>query len=68
MFPARFHEPYYRQYAIDDLDRVFRDAGLDAVEHSTAFLSKMMVRRKVGLNLQPRGHAAVDGEFGAGDE
>jgi len=48
MFPVRFHEPYYRHYAIDDLDRVFRDVGLEAVEHSTAFLSKMMVRRKAG--------------------
>jgi ubiquinone/menaquinone biosynthesis C-methylase UbiE len=45
-FPARFHEPYYRHYAIDDLDAVFRDAGLEAVEQSTAFLAKMMVRRK----------------------
>lgn len=48
MFPVRFHEPYFRHYAIDDLDRVFCDVGLEAVEHSTAFLSKMMVRRKVG--------------------
>jgi ubiquinone/menaquinone biosynthesis C-methylase UbiE len=46
MFPARFHEPYYRHYAIDDLDAVFRDVGLEAVEQATAFLSKMMVRRK----------------------
>jgi ubiquinone/menaquinone biosynthesis C-methylase UbiE len=46
-FPARFHEPYYRHYAIDDLDGVFREAGLEAIEQSTAFLSKMMVRRKV---------------------
>jgi len=45
-FPARFHEPYYRHYAIDDLDGVFRDVGLEAVQQSTAFLSKMMVRRK----------------------
>jgi ubiquinone/menaquinone biosynthesis C-methylase UbiE len=45
-FPARFHEPYYRHYAIDDLDGVFREAGLEAVEQSTAFLAKMMVRRK----------------------
>lgn len=48
MFPARFHEPYYRHYAIDDLDRVFSDVGLEATEQSTAFLSKMMVRRKAG--------------------
>jgi ubiquinone/menaquinone biosynthesis C-methylase UbiE len=45
-FPARFHEPYYRHYAIDDLDGVFREAGLEAVEQSTAFLAKMMVRKK----------------------
>lgn len=48
LFPARFHEPYYRHYAIDDLDGIFRDAGLDAVGQSTAFLAKMMVRRKRG--------------------
>ncbi len=47
-FPARFHEPYYRHYAIDDLDGVFTDAGLEAVEQSHAFLAKMMVRRKAG--------------------
>ena len=46
-FPTRFHEPYYRHYAVDDLDGVLSDAGLEAVEQSTAFLAKMMVRRKV---------------------
>ncbi len=47
-FPARFHEPYYRHYAIDNLDGVFNDAGLVADEEATAFLAKMMVRRKAG--------------------
>ena len=47
-FPARFHEPYYRHYAIDDLDGVFSEAGLEAAQQATAFLAKMMVRRKVG--------------------
>jgi ubiquinone/menaquinone biosynthesis C-methylase UbiE len=47
-FPARFHEPYYRHYAIDDLDGVFNEVGLEAAEQSTAFLAKMMVRRKTG--------------------
>ncbi|MGF1650955.1 MAG: methyltransferase domain-containing protein [Hyphomicrobiaceae bacterium] len=47
-FPVRFHEPYYRHYAIDDLDAVFADAGLDAVETRLAFLSKIMVRRNAG--------------------
>lgn len=27
-FPARFHEPYYRHYATDDLDRLFTERGL----------------------------------------
>lgn len=47
-FPVRFHEPYYRHYAIDDLDAVFREAGLKDECVETVFLSKMMVRRKVG--------------------
>ena len=47
-FPARFHEPYYRHYAIDDLDAVFNDAGLVAADDTHAFLAKMMVRRKAG--------------------
>lgn len=47
-FPVRFHEPYYRHYAIDDLDGAFRDAGLEDRGCETVFLSKMMVRRKAG--------------------
>ncbi|MEO1204899.1 MAG: class I SAM-dependent methyltransferase [Pseudomonadota bacterium] len=47
-FPARFHEPYFRHYAIDDLDGVFNDVGLVAEETEHVFLSKMMVRRKAG--------------------
>ncbi|HVY43984.1 MAG TPA: class I SAM-dependent methyltransferase [Hyphomicrobiaceae bacterium] len=45
-FPARFHEPYYRHYAIDDLDGMFADAGLVAVLSWTSHLAKVMVRRK----------------------
>jgi ubiquinone/menaquinone biosynthesis C-methylase UbiE len=45
-FPFRFHEPYFRGYAIDDLDRMFADAGLAAEHQSLAFLSKLMARRK----------------------
>lgn len=47
-FPVRFHEPYYRQYAIDDLDAVFSGAGLARENEKLAFLSKVMVRRKIG--------------------
>jgi ubiquinone/menaquinone biosynthesis C-methylase UbiE len=45
-FPVRFHEPYFAHYATDDLDRLFTEAGLDAIETSTAFLSKAMARRR----------------------
>ncbi len=46
-FPVRFHEPYFRHYAIDNLDEVFSSAGLAAVSSNPVFLSKLMVRRKV---------------------
>ncbi len=46
-FPARFHEPYYRHYLIDDLERALDEAGLERVESRLAFLCKIMVRRKV---------------------
>lgn len=46
-FPMRFHEPYFRHYAIDDLDRVFTDAGLMPVSSQPVFLSKLMVRKKI---------------------
>ncbi|HEY1245367.1 MAG TPA: class I SAM-dependent methyltransferase [Hyphomicrobiaceae bacterium] len=45
-FPERFHEPYYRHYAIDDLDGMFTAAGLEPELTTTPFLSKLMVRRK----------------------
>ena len=44
--PERFHEPYYRHYAIDDLDALFSAAGLEPELTSMPFLSKLMVRRK----------------------
>ena len=45
-FPHRFHEPYYRHYAMDDLDDMFSSAGLALREQSLPFLSKLMVRVK----------------------
>lgn len=45
-FPVRFHEPYFRQYAIDDLDALFAGVGLARESESLAFLSKVIVRRK----------------------
>jgi ubiquinone/menaquinone biosynthesis C-methylase UbiE len=45
-FPERFHEPYYRHYAVDDLEAMFSAAGLAPELTTTPFLSKLMVRRK----------------------
>ena len=46
-FPVRFHEPYFRHYAIDNLDAMFTDAGLAPLEKDTPFLAKLLVRVKV---------------------
>jgi ubiquinone/menaquinone biosynthesis C-methylase UbiE len=45
-FPARFHEPYYQHYTTDNLESMFAAAGLRAQLSHTAFLSKVMARRK----------------------
>lgn len=45
-FPERFHEPYYRHYAIDDLDGMFSAAGLAPRDVTLAFLSKVVTRIK----------------------
>lgn len=45
-FPERFHEPYFRHYAIDDLRTIFTAAGLTIAQTRLAFLAKMMVMRK----------------------
>ena len=53
-FPARFHEPYYRGYAMEDLAGMFSAAGLCPGPASTAYLSKLLVCRKRGSDGQPR--------------
>ncbi len=45
-FPVRFHEPYFRHYSIDDLDALFTSVGLAPASDDTAFLSKLVTRRK----------------------
>ena len=47
-FPMRFHEPYYRHYAIDDLTALFEGAGLQKTGHWTSYFSKVMVWQKGG--------------------
>ena len=45
-FPEGFHEPYYRGYLTDDLDKVFGDAGLIATPAKTSFLTKIQTWSK----------------------
>jgi len=47
-FPVRFHEPYFESYATDDLDGIFREAGLLPHASWTSFLAKVVVCRKPG--------------------
>ncbi len=65
-FPVRFHEPYFRHYAIDDLETMFSDAGLAAQTSELAFLSKVMVRRKSGSAL-PRPDGEREAQTAARD-
>jgi len=50
-FPHRLHEPYFRGYAVDDLDAMFAAAGLAPESMSTPYLSKLLVRRKAAAQL-----------------
>jgi ubiquinone/menaquinone biosynthesis C-methylase UbiE len=52
-FPARLHEPYFSQYARDDLEAMFNAAGLGEECCELAFLSKVMVRRKREVSALP---------------
>lgn len=45
-FPVRFHEPYFRSYAIDGLSEIFSGVGLKEVATRHAFLSKIAVFEK----------------------
>ncbi|MEZ5853750.1 MAG: class I SAM-dependent methyltransferase [Hyphomicrobiaceae bacterium] len=47
-FPVRFHEPYFRDYAIDDLEEHFVAAGLAVQSVWTSFLAKVIVAVKPG--------------------
>lgn len=45
-FPLAFHEPYYAQYAREDLATLFRAAGLALEESRIAYFAKVMTFRK----------------------
>jgi len=46
LFPLAFHEPYYADYAAQDLGALFAGAGLSVRSSTLAFLSKVMVLAK----------------------
>ena len=46
-FPHRFHEPYYDHYTQDDLKSLFEKHELEVEECMTAFLSKIVVCKKM---------------------
>jgi len=46
LFPIGFHEPYYADYVRQDLGELFTGAGLEIVETTLAFMSKVVVLRK----------------------
>jgi ubiquinone/menaquinone biosynthesis C-methylase UbiE len=43
-FPERFHEPYYRHYAVDDLNAAMTERGLVAHSEWTSYFAKVMAR------------------------
>jgi ubiquinone/menaquinone biosynthesis C-methylase UbiE len=45
-FPAYFHEPFFADYCVQDLDRLFGDAGLVREDADHAFLTKAVLYRK----------------------
>lgn len=47
LFPIAFHEPYFADYVGQDLTSSARAAGLEAEGTTTAYLSKVMVFRKI---------------------
>jgi ubiquinone/menaquinone biosynthesis C-methylase UbiE len=47
LFPALFHEPYFKSYLDDDLDALFEDAGFAVEGKTNAFFSKVLTLRRV---------------------
>jgi len=43
LFPALYHEPYYKDYVGTDLTALYEEAGLKALQTDRAFMSKVMV-------------------------
>ena len=46
-FPLAFHEPFYKSYLVEDLDRLMRP-GFTLEERSLAYFSKVLRYRRGG--------------------
>ncbi|WP_158047003.1 class I SAM-dependent methyltransferase [Skermanella pratensis] len=46
LFPLAFYEPYYDDYIRQDIGALFSEAGLEIVDTTLAFMSKVVVLRK----------------------
>jgi ubiquinone/menaquinone biosynthesis C-methylase UbiE len=46
LFPELFHEPYFRGYLADDLERLFGEAGFVSEGRTNAFMSKVVRLRR----------------------
>lgn len=46
VFPAGYHEPYYKGYVRDPLEDALRDTGFEVLSTTKALLSKVVVARK----------------------
>lgn len=61
-FPARFHEPYFRNYLQDDVGTLLAASGFEFSESSNALMSKVVAARKAGTS-SPSLTAELDGNF-----
>ena len=48
LFPELVHEPYFRDYLDDQLERIFERAGFTCESRTNAFLSKVLTLRRAG--------------------
>jgi len=49
-FPRQFHEPFYTHYTANPMEELLRNAGFEAIESDTGFLSKVVSARAASSN------------------
>ena len=53
IFPLQFHEPYFAHYVANPMEDSLRDAGFEAIESDTGYLSKVVTARVPASNQAP---------------